>query len=282
MKAFSIDLKNSAKGERKKAVKYLRGLGYKVQKKKNNRVIRSYLSNYFDVKANDSFKYFYQASPKEKILTLPQDWDKLIEYTKKELVPDKNSKFEIGKWYYSEKHAIPIRFDVPVSPVIPEACRIATEEEISNFLVEEAKCKGFVEDAKFTALRDTKRGEVNMASGTTCGNYEKSRGKIGDSWDYRIDTDTLYIIGYGRYVVYEKGEWAEIDKPISIGGYKLRKCKEKDLWNFGCYSFYECNLEGLIDRMETSEATSITIKGQEVTLEKLIEVRKYINENRDN
>ena len=82
MKEFSIDLVNSEKGERKKAVKYLREQGYSVQRRRDKRGFGiEYLSN--NGVSGFNFQYFSITGSKEKLLSLPHDWDKLVEYTQK-------------------------------------------------------------------------------------------------------------------------------------------------------------------------------------------------------
>lgn len=54
---------------------------------------------------------------------------------------------------------------------------------------------------EFVALRDTQPQETNHGEF-----YPKLKAKHS-SFDYKPETDTLYSIGWGRFVVYEKGLW---------------------------------------------------------------------------
>jgi hypothetical protein len=86
MKKFSIDLKASAKGERKKVVKYLRAKGFSVTRKRDAPIESTsgelnYLCSY-TVKPrhqNNDFNYYKGNSGSRVTLTLPQDWSKLID-----------------------------------------------------------------------------------------------------------------------------------------------------------------------------------------------------------
>jgi hypothetical protein len=75
---FSIDLKASDKGERKKAVKYLRGKGFNVRKRKNAKSKLNYLSNFHGGIRDYDFMYYGICAPGEQLLTLPRDWDKFV------------------------------------------------------------------------------------------------------------------------------------------------------------------------------------------------------------
>lgn len=90
MKKFSIDLKASGKGQRKKAVKYLRGKGYSIKKRKdecpnlNIKYLTNDLGGYEGDKDFD-FEYDQSDEAREPTLILSRDWDKLIKIIEEDL-----------------------------------------------------------------------------------------------------------------------------------------------------------------------------------------------------
>ena len=62
---------------------------------------------------------------------------------------------------------------------------------------------------KFIALRDTEPHESESGD-----YYKKENGRVGYRFDYEPIKDILYNIGYGRFVVYEKGKWFDEVEPI--------------------------------------------------------------------
>lgn len=74
---FSIDLKASDKGERKKAVKYLRGKGFEVKKRKDE--ICTYFNFLASVWCGIEYYEGHQWSCDVSLLTLPADWDRFVE-----------------------------------------------------------------------------------------------------------------------------------------------------------------------------------------------------------
>ncbi len=90
MEKFSIDLRSSAKGERKKAVRYLREKGFEV-KKRSECNYSNYLSNNDNLGLCSEFMYYHATLNDETILTLPSDWDKLVEIVE-------GKEFKIGDW----------------------------------------------------------------------------------------------------------------------------------------------------------------------------------------
>jgi hypothetical protein len=94
----------------------------------------------------------------------------------------------------------------------------STHKEIKNYLIEEAKKRGFLQGEQFIALRDTIPGDVidTTTIATSCnGEYHKKAAIVGGSFAYNGNTDTLYTTGYGIYVVYEKGKWADVGEKVN-------------------------------------------------------------------
>lgn len=98
MKKISIDVKASGKEEMKKVRKYLRSEGYSVRERKTEIIVDiNFLSNNYPeniIRAHD-FEYYENVEGCET-LTLPQDWNKLIEYTKKEETKPKTNPYFIN------------------------------------------------------------------------------------------------------------------------------------------------------------------------------------------
>ena len=156
MKNFSIDVKASGKEEMKKVRKYLRGLGYDVAKRQDNlypECNQKYLLFY-----NDRFDYF-DLQINELIITLPQDWDKLVETVE---VKNKQS-FEDGKWYKSISGTI-YKYLGKEKFIDSKGnsgkwhfttLGLATELEILDTLVKEAKRRGYESNVfKYDLKRD--------------------------------------------------------------------------------------------------------------------------------
>jgi len=80
---FAIDVKTSGKKWTKEAIRHLKKMGFEVIKRKED-ITPIQFQNYLKHNS-DRFEYYKTIfTPEIDILTLPQDWNKLIEYTKKE------------------------------------------------------------------------------------------------------------------------------------------------------------------------------------------------------
>lgn len=102
MKKISIDLTASKKGERKKVVRYLRNKGLFVPKRSDE--LRygkgvNYLSNNNPGDFSDIDFHYYEGRlcKSEVILTLPLDWDKLVEIVESNLTEAPVEKFKEGE-----------------------------------------------------------------------------------------------------------------------------------------------------------------------------------------
>lgn len=97
--------------------------------------------------------------------------------------------------------------------------RKATPDEIKAHLIEKAEQKGFVRDTYFTAVRDTNTSDLRNGQPVT--QFYPANNAIVGKYCYNEKTDTLLTYGYGVYVVYENGKWAELknkEKMVSVGG----------------------------------------------------------------
>jgi hypothetical protein len=287
MKEFSIDLRNSEKGERKKAVKYLREQGYIVQKKKDSKHTKDFLLSTGYLKSKNDFcktscdfVYFngntrIRMTSDFDILTLPKDWDKLIEYTKTG-VDSSEEEFKEGDWVKWEGHAPKIgrlakRCGLSKCWDMGEkgynSCRESnlrhlTPEEIKEHLIEEAEKRGFKEGVKF-------KGFVG-SSLCSC----------GKGFDYYTDQDQLCIVGGSGGTLYLRGQWAEvIEEPFKINGYEV-KTGISGSFEVGCFRSNKALLKTLINSIlewkSDGVELSVKVKGEDVSYEDLVELEKYL------
>lgn len=277
MKKFSIDLKASGKGERKKAVKYLRDHGASVCPRKDNpkeKGKRNYLLNshpeFVGNKLTYDFHYYTgSASTNWDSLTLPRDWNKLVEIVEGE----KKEEFKAGDWVtvtdwskltadsfkrYSNTYKLRSDFDGSFAMCwdhngsttngfskfskMGGKLRKATTEEIKAHLIQEAEKRGLTKaNAKINCLC----GDTSI--------WNKDVFII----EYSKDTDTLK---FHHLTIYKQGQWAEIiDAVPEIAGYKLEK--HGDMWGFGCTRFNASLVENF----------------QDITADQIEEIRNYIN-----
>jgi len=288
MKQFSIDLKNSNKGERKKAVKYLREQGYTVQRKKDraaqiglSSVLFLYLSNFSE--RSDDFGYYSVVDNEEQILTLPKDWDLLIKYTQKK--PEKKvvekkelKKFEVGVWYkcvsmlgryQGDNRGVVFcgrrwTGDFGVSMSYPKDWTKATPKEIEECLTIEAEKRGFKKGVRFKSAYSGDTGECNG-----CFLYESDDSLSSNGMD-----------------IYHQGKWAEItEEPFTINGHEVRSWKSKNTTQFtaGCFSSdysYLAILISQIERFKTQGVElSVKVKGENVSLEDLKRLKTHLDEH---
>jgi hypothetical protein len=276
MKPFSIDLKNSDKGERKKAVAYLRGKGIEV-KKREECFRPDYLTNNCDgIDLYNYFTYHSCTQGRELILTLPRDWDKLIKLVegKKEF-----EKLEINKWYKSPpnvfiKHLGDNRclgidakknwregMEIPNNEV--SHYTLATHEEIKHRLTKEAEKRGFKIGTKYLSVNSISLGNKHTIKG---------------GFDYHHKNDHL-TDGHGGAAYYQ-GKWAEIIKdevpetPV-VNGYKL-EVDGNGMYKFGCFLFDNLYPQHLLGAMETYGLEAIQKRDQLISIEDVRKVVEYI------
>lgn len=142
-------------------------------------------------------------------------------------------KFEVGKWYKNEAGCLVFAraFTEKKEPLgygfawdktwlkdsnknwSEKGLRLATESEVKEALIKEAKRRGFKDGVKIKNL-------LTCSMDDTCSN--------GFTYiDYNFFTDTLYAAETynGDPVIYKQGKWAEIlpqEEKIKIGGYEVK------------------------------------------------------------
>jgi hypothetical protein len=273
MEKFSIDLKASKKGERKKVVKYLRDKGYTVIKRKGETIsFLNYLCYGVSYPTSDNDFEYNNSCVMGELITLPQDWDKLVKIIEEEK-PLKE--FVVGRWYacdvlfarYSgDNTGIGWAFNdwsVGVSMANPPQWKLATPEEIKEALVKEAKKRGFVNGVEYKHIHNSYNCKVQDAGGF-----------VYSSKDFLTD-------GHGGSV-YIEGQWAEILKeevPV-IGGYKLED--KGCYWSFGCFKFDRELTRKIFSILKNNGIDHLSIKGTKVTLKDVEKVIKYIDGQKKN
>jgi len=281
MKEFSIDLRASAKGERKKAVQYLRERGFNVARQKDCFCLE-YLSNSGAEKPYD-YAYFGMYFDEETILTLPQDWDKFVRIVGEGKDTVENT-FEEGRWYklkdgnslscysrdtkgYGFDHRgdwQDVMFMRHVNCWTP-----ATEAQVEKALKKEAVKRGFVKGVTVKCLNDW--GSLTIDQDIL-------------SW-YEIEGCLWASCRGTSPCIFRNGKWAEIieEEVPSVGGYKLERvgrysgseCK----WKFGCYAFTTSSVKRARHLLKLTEASSIKINGHDVTKDDLDKIINYITKH---
>lgn len=128
--------------------------------------------------------------------------------------------------------------------------RLATEEEVKEALIGEAKRRGFKEGAVVDCAEHGRRTKMCLSS-----------------WYYHYDND---LLSYGGADIYKKGEWAEIveeEKPITIAGYEAEI--HEDYVKFGCRNVKWETIVGLLD---LSQAVTISMGEHVVRSSDLMEL----------
>jgi hypothetical protein len=226
---FAIDVIASGKDEMKKVRKYLR-TKFKVGKRSDENIPLNYLGT----SANGIDFEYYEETYRE-ILTLPRDWDKLVEYTGGDAVSvkavqgvEKRAFMEwaekkvrqpkAGDWVFVIASSISYSFisrveriesivgdDIKVENIpyctlskFGESFRFATPEEIKDHLIKEAEKRGFKEGVEYNNI------PVNYLKPSL------QTLKIDKEWSYVKSYDAFGISGCGW--IYAKGQWAEIIK----------------------------------------------------------------------
>jgi hypothetical protein len=289
---FSIDLKASAKGERKKVVKYLRAKGFSVIKRKDETAkFFDYLSNGLKYPCSDNdFEYNITMS-KGELLTLPRDWDKLVEIIEGVYpVPEQFKKpFTIGSIHFPQMPKFKVGDWVKWTGNDPEVGRIqgksvdvdcyiisdtagschksclrhATSEEIKEALIKEAEKRGFKEGVMYKSADDGHPAVL-----------KEDDGYISFNPDSLTD-------GWGGYVYY-RGQWAEIitDTVPEINGHKMEV--EGPNVKFGCAEFSAKSLRHLHSSVKyfggNRSIKSVTLdSGVTITAEQINEIVEYLN-----
>jgi len=110
--------------------------------------------------------------------------------------------------------------------------RLATKEEVESHLMKLATEMGFTFGKTFTGVRKVVKDE--MVDGIPCtGLSDEKNAMVGSNICYNLVIDTLYTIGYGAHVIYEKGVWAKlsVEKTISVGGKFNVTIKDGKIWH---------------------------------------------------
>jgi hypothetical protein len=94
-----------------------------------------------------------------------------------------------GNWFTVKKTSY--------NPLTDFNNRYATPEEVETALINEAKRRGFTFGKYFKELQDKENG----------GLIEKS-GRCGKWFDFK--NNKLFVIGYGRWKIFDNGNWATI------------------------------------------------------------------------
>ena len=98
-----------------------------------------------------------------------------------------NNEFKHNCIFYSQKY----------NREAIENLTLATPEEVKTALVDEAKRRGFTFGKCFKELKDEENGSL----------FNKS-GKCGKFFEFK--NNKLFVIGYGRWKVFDNGNWATI------------------------------------------------------------------------
>lgn len=160
--------------------------------------------------------------------------------------------------------------------------KLATQSQIEDHLKVIADFL-FPEDSHFTSVRDYNKKEVNRH--TLASSESAKSGRRGSSLSYIKENDTLYSLGFGVHVIYEKGVWAtkKNNFPV-IEGYIGEDSGA--LLNYGCKSFGKKDVIALVNQIavfnknHTSKLTSIEIDGIKVLLKDLEQISKEISSSK--
>ncbi len=147
-----------------------------------------------------------------------------------------------GKWYNGNGFFM----------VHPENWTPATDEEVKEALIKEAKKIGFKEG-------------VGFKSAST-----EFKCKINSNWNYNPNINSLS--NYGGHVFCE-GKWAEIiDEPLKVCGYEVKKVDNH--FEIGCKKIHESRVKSLKDLMQHSGFKTVSFDNYSVSLE---EINKILN-----
>lgn len=178
-----------------------------------------------------------------------------------------NPKFKVGDYVYADKSFEDFRNDIfiPVfrveevimldkgylRPIFKEStgiatehCRLATVDEIRDYLIRVAKTKGY---KKY--------------------NFETIKGKQLfdkiDNWSYIPSTDVLYSARYGEggYKMYVQGVWVkktELSDIFPIGGFSIKI--DKNYIHIGCQAYSIASVKKLIQSFNSFNANIRSIE----------------------
>jgi len=127
--------------------------------------------------------------------------------------------------------------------------RLATEEEIKEYLIKEAEKRGFHRDVMI------EKTGINSK-------FTSLDGKIGEDHSYRMYNDTLDS-GNGEGHIYSQGKWAEIIKneiKVKIDTEEFEVIRDGKDFKIGCISFSLEQLQGINNWEGTNKKGKKTIK----------------------
>ena len=157
---------------------------------------------------------------KEQILETIRTGTDVTKRYFKEIIPEAfNTKLDTGKWYKSSTDIEflvcyqssgfdnygfwddqPYRDNISFGDYWDNMSRLATDEEVSAALINEAKKRGFVEGVEFICLISGKKGKTECPGFL----YEGAYGKNSNSLETSFAETSI------NGVLYKDGKWAEI------------------------------------------------------------------------
>jgi hypothetical protein len=212
---------------------------------------------------------------KEDLQNRLNEVQKMIDNFKEE------TKLEVGKWYKTENgritflesfesckgygfnhsnwHNTEIGFTFISDP---EDWNPATNKEVEDALIKEAKKRGFKDG--ITVIRPNEWGEVNN-NVTLSGNEFNFNG----NW-------------FGTYKgrrLFKDGVWAEIieDKKPKICGFEMEFVEDGHAIKFGCKTFTTSRVKALYKNMQVLGVHHFSIEGNGIKINELKEVVDYLN-----
>lgn len=188
---------------------------------------------------------------------------------------------EVGKWYKHKNNEYPnwliylnengdvYGFDINgkwiicISSIdyIRRHCVPATDKEVEEALIKEAKRRGFKDGVYIKGI----------VSGSDC--YLK-----GD-FEYLEKNNVLWFgIDNNGYDLFKNGKWAEIvkDEPIKIGSHEV-KLGLGDYYKIGCKQIRKQDLYGLNNMMIQTDTNEIIFAGHKITrdtIEKILALKE--------
>jgi hypothetical protein len=122
-------------------------------------------------------------------------------------------------------------------------CVPATDKEVEEALIKEAKKRGFKEGVKFYSTYHDKNwghGEVGKIS-------------FGINWSSGLNT----VLFSGNHYIFTDGKWAEIvSEPLKIGGYEVKKERE-DTYSIGCKTITGIELRQIKSFMSSNKFDTV-------------------------
>lgn len=178
--------------------------------------------------------------------------------------------FEVGKWYYCwQDYLIHYsgnelnnygfcsgwRSDLLCSKNQPIQ-RPATDKEVEEALIKEAKRRGFKKGVRFECLY-----------GWTNNKYSEWR---NDEISFRYYEGGLWVYGINFYelCIFQEGKWAEIikEEPLKVGGYLVEKSRT-DVYSIGCKIISGNEIRQIKSFMNANKFNKVAFDGVEVDLE---------------